>query len=57
MRNGNSYFLLCFSRFRLRSYRTYEEWKPLSGIWTFTFVNTGSYRTYEEWKPFSKQRK
>jgi len=33
----------------LRSYRTYEEWKP--GL-SFEYVsyNSSSYRTYEEWK-------
>ncbi len=33
----------------IRSYRTYEEWKLVSGN---TFLNSSfsSYRTYEEWK-------
>jgi len=34
----------------IRSYRTYEEWKPVSGVDVVNDVNFRSYRTYEEWK-------
>ena len=36
----------------MRSYRTYEEWKP-SILPIEEFYKNGSYRTYEEWKPGS----
>jgi len=35
---------------RLRSYRTYEEWK-LGQLGIYISMNASSYRTYEEWKP------
>ncbi len=38
-----------FSIVDVRSYRTYEEWKPTKGKNLFGACN-GSYRTYEEWK-------
>jgi len=37
----------------LRSYRTYEEWKPYRGNRQRTTHNR-SYRTYEEWKHLSR---
>jgi len=37
-----------------RSYRTYEEWKPISHSSSF-FFNVCSYRTYEEWKPMNSR--
>jgi len=35
---------------RLRSYRTYEEWKQAVQN-AITLTKMCSYRTYEEWKP------
>ena len=35
--------------YRIRSYRTYEEWKPKFVIPSAAAI-VGSYRTYEEWK-------
>jgi len=33
----------------VRSYRTYEEWKPAFNVGPCA-CHTSSYRTYEEWK-------
>ena len=43
--------LVCMSsqRITLRSYRTYEEWKPTFSEYIAT-LSVCSYRTYEEWK-------
>ena len=49
MRNGNLLVLRFSLRFSLRSYRTYEEWKP-SLITSILCGGFRSYRTYEEWK-------
>jgi len=49
MRNGNLPATMALQAEDFRSYRTYEEWKPIyvkdadNGV-------VGSYRTYEEWK-------
>ena len=42
-------FLLHVQQLLFRSYRTYEEWKPLC-FSRFCCVFLRSYRTYEEWK-------
>jgi len=49
MRNGNYLSYSLNQHTRIRSYRTYEEWKQQS-IETFGYVEPSSYRTYEEWK-------
>ena len=40
----------CQILYWVRSYRTYEEWKPHSS-WQRSINVLSSYRTYEEWKP------
>jgi len=49
MRNGNYLSYSLNQHTRIRSYRTYEEWK-LEMLRDFITEQTGSYRTYEEWK-------
>jgi len=49
MRNGNASDLEEFNNVTLRSYPTYEEWKPAFPVFlSSTFPS--SYPTYEEWK-------
>jgi len=56
MRNGNPTKKISNVDFSVRSYRTYEEWKP--GIEDDAVARDhGSYRTYEEWKLKNEQQK
>jgi len=49
MRNGNAHYPLSWRAHRIRSYRTYEEWKLYIGL-EMKDNGLSSYRTYEEWK-------
>jgi len=49
MRNGNTSTTVTPYIKPLRSYRTYEEWKPNFAN-DNKYGNICSYRTYEEWK-------
>ena len=49
MRNGNLVAVVKLKLLIAGSYRTYEEWKPLTTV-VIGLSTASSYRTYEEWK-------